>query len=87
MLTERGNPSGESSDGAANAVDTGGKTNGVRKWLTPDSVSGFLGGLSWDRRGRGYVLGVILLAVLASICPFGTSYLSCPLGQCICVDI
>ena len=25
VLTERGNPSGESSDGAANAVDTGGK--------------------------------------------------------------
>ena len=39
------------------------KTNGVRKWLTPDSVSGFLGELSWDRRGRGIVLGVILLAV------------------------
>ena len=39
------------------------KTDGVGKWLTPDSLSGFLGELSWDRRGRGIVLGVILLAV------------------------
>ena len=39
------------------------KTNGVREWLTPDSLSGFWGELSWDRRGRGIVLGVVLLAV------------------------
>ena len=64
VLTERGKPSGESSEGAANASDTGDKTDGVGKWLTPDSLSGFLGELSWDRRGRGIVLEVILLAVL-----------------------